>query len=192
MTTLNIQRDIKKYSQALLETAKERNSLDVVNIDMLKVQQLFNDVFNTSKSKENFDKYGQKFYMLPKIKQKEVLLSIIDQVGLSALCKNFMLLLLKSNKLKILRHLSLSWDKIFYEFNDYIKVKLISAIEISELQQNKIEKKLTETLKSNFYIEKIIDESILGGLIIHIKDKVYDDSLKSKLSKIEHNLRGKI
>ena len=192
MTTLNTQRDIKKYSRALLELAKSRNCLDVVNEDMLKLQELFYNIFDKDNSTEAFKKYGQKFYMLPKIKQTALLTLIVNKFGLSTLCKNFILLLLKSNKLKILKDLCLIWDKIFYEFSGIIRVKLISAIELSMAQQDKIEKKLKEIIKDNFYIEKIIDEDILGGLIIHIKDKVYDDSLKSKLSKIQHNLRGKI
>ena len=79
--------------------------------------------------------------MLPKIKQKDLLTSIVDKLGISTLCKNFILLLLKSNKLKILKDLCLIWDKIFYEFSGIIRVKLISAIELSMAQQDKIEKK---------------------------------------------------
>jgi F-type H+-transporting ATPase subunit delta len=62
-------------------------------------------------------------------------------------------------------------------------------VKLSEIQKKLVEEKLIETtsykeMEMNF----TIDESLIGGLVIRIGDKVVDSSVKSKLSELTKHL----
>ena len=55
--------------------------------------------------------------------------------------------------------------------------------ELTDAQKKAIVKKLLETTSyESFEVEYIIDESLIGGLVIHVDDKVIDSSIKTKLA----------
>lgn len=64
-----------------------------------------------------------------------------------------------------------------------LKSRVISATSLSEEQKNKIKKKIDMT-----DIEFIIDENILGGLIIEVDGKRQDFSLKRKVNLVKNNI----
>ena len=84
----------------------------------------------------------------------------------------------------------MNWVNLYNKFLGYKKVEVTSAIELSNEQENKIILNLKNSIGDKFYINKIIDANILGGLIIKIEDKMYDDSISNKLNKITNTLRS--
>ena len=64
-----------------------------------------------------------------------------------------------------------------------------SAIELSDEEKSKIKNKLLETTDYvEFEIDYVVDESIIGGLVIRIKDRVVDSSIKTKIQKLSRTL----
>ena len=64
-----------------------------------------------------------------------------------------------------------------------------SAVELSEKQKKAVEAKLLETTSySTMEIKYAVDESIIGGLIIQIGDRVVDSSVLTKLNKLQREL----
>jgi F-type H+-transporting ATPase subunit delta len=190
MSSLNTTRDMNKYANALLELAEQNNQLDIINKDMLQLKAMFDDIFDNIKNKENYQKYARTFYILSDKKQKQVLENILEEINVSKLCKNFVMLLLHNHKLNVLKILSMNWVDIYNNFLGYKKVEIISVIAISDEQENKIILNLKNSIGDKFYLNKIVDANILGGLIIKIEDKMYDDSISTKLNKITNTLRS--
>jgi len=151
---------------------------------------MFDDIFDNIKNKENYQKYARTFYILSDKKQKQVLENILEEINVSKLCKNFVMLLLHNHKLNVLKILSMNWVDIYNNFLGYKKVEIISVIAISDEQENKIILNLKNSIGDKFYLNKIVDANILGGLIIKIEDKMYDDSISTKLNKITNTLRS--
>ena len=66
-----------------------------------------------------------------------------------------------------------------------------SAYELDENQKKALEKKLIETTDYNsFDINYKVDETLISGLKIKIKDRLVDSTLKTKIEDISKNLRG--
>lgn len=64
-----------------------------------------------------------------------------------------------------------------------------SAKELAETEKRLIRNKLLELTKyKSFEISYMVDESLLGGLIIRIGDRVIDSSMKTKLQNMKRNL----
>jgi len=66
-----------------------------------------------------------------------------------------------------------------------------TAVPLDEVQKEKVEKKLLDTTKyENFEIEYSVDESLIGGMVIRIGDRVVDSSIKTKIYELTRELRN--
>ena len=65
-----------------------------------------------------------------------------------------------------------------------------SAITLSGARKKEIEKKLLDTTSyESFEVHYEVDESLIGGMVIRIGDRVVDSSIKSKLYELTKELK---
>ena len=70
------------------------------------------------------------------------------------------------------------------------KADVTTAITLSKEQKEKVEKRLLETTDyETFEMCYHVDESLIGGMVIRIKDRVVDSSIKTKLYDLSRQLR---
>ena len=75
------------------------------------------------------------------------------------------------------------------EYNNIGLATVTSAKALSDSQKEKIKKRLLETTDyKEFEIVYKEDPSLIGGLVIRIKDRVVDSSIKTKIEKLSRNL----
>ena len=64
-----------------------------------------------------------------------------------------------------------------------------SAMELSDAQKAAVEKRLLETTKYvEFEMHYKVDTDLIGGMVIRIKDRVVDTSIRTKLTKMKKQL----
>lgn len=86
--------------------------------------------------------------------------------------------------------LSYFTDKV-REYKGVGFAEVSSAYELDDNQKKTLEKKLIDTTKyDSFDINYKVDETLISGLKIKIKDRLVDSTLKTKLEDISKNLRG--
>lgn len=190
MIDLELERNLRKYSTALLDLAKSKNSLEVVNADMKIILELFSTVYLSKKNTYDYNNFSKKFLVISNARQSEIIKQILKDLNISKLVFNFIMLLLVSKKINILRRLVTTWDSLFLTYKGYFKVQVSSVVTMSEEQLGKIKDTIAKKYGNNFFVETKLDPSILGGLVIFVKNQVIDDSLASKIKKIEKNVRG--
>ncbi len=67
---------------------------------------------------------------------------------------------------------------------------VVTAVELSEGQKEKVEQKLLETTSyERFEMHYEVDSSLIGGMVIRIGDRIVDSSIKTKLYELSKNLR---
>ena len=95
----------------------------------------------------------------------------------------------KDRQVKIVETLKYFMDRV----KEYKKIGVVSvstARPLSDAQKEKVENKLRETTDYvSFEINYIVDESLIGGMVIRIGDRVVDSSIKTKIDEIAKNLR---
>lgn len=68
-------------------------------------------------------------------------------------------------------------------------VTVTSAMELSDAQKAELEKKLLETTPYvSLELTYLVDETLLGGMVIRIGDRVVDSSIRTRLSQIKKDL----
>lgn len=87
-------------------------------------------------------------------------------------------------------------ESVFRYFVDAVKehqcigtAYVSSAVELSERQKEAVEKRLLETTKYvRFEMHYDVDTTLIGGMVIRIKDRVVDSSIRTKLQKLSSEL----
>lgn len=133
------------------------------------------------------------------------LVNVMENPSISINTKNEIINSVFSNQIsdKIINFLKILIDKKrFYELNQIIQcyqaevdainniqqVEVVSAIELTEDRKQKLTEKLKSKLNKQVNINWILDDDIIGGLIIKINDDVIDNSLKNKLETLSKNI----
>lgn len=75
------------------------------------------------------------------------------------------------------------------EYKKIGRVTVTSAVPLSDEQKARVEKKILETTQYvDLEIDYRVDESLLGGLVIRIGDRVVDSSIRSQLENMKRDL----
>ena len=80
-----------------------------------------------------------------------------------------------------------------YLLNDSLGVKegiAFSAEKLSDAELKKITEALEKKLGCEVYLTNSVDHTLLGGVKVAIDDKVFDGTLKNKLSELKRTLQG--
>ena len=68
---------------------------------------------------------------------------------------------------------------------------MTTAVALSDAQKSAVEKRLLETTRyESFEMNYSVDESLIGGMVIRIGDRVVDSSIKTKLYELSKQLRS--
>jgi F-type H+-transporting ATPase subunit delta len=68
------------------------------------------------------------------------------------------------------------------------EAEVISAVALERPQQDAIIKQLREKYGPSLDVRFVVDESILGGLIVRVGDRVLDTSVRSRLAQVQQRM----
>jgi F-type H+-transporting ATPase subunit delta len=75
--------------------------------------------------------------------------------------------------------------------NGEVQAEVTSSFELDKEQQNKVESAISEaTGVKKIILSTKVDETLIGGLIVKIGSKMIDNSIKTKLNRLEIAMRG--
>lgn len=172
----------KTYGDALFAVAMEENRLD-------ELFEAAEAVANILRTNEDFSKLMNH----PKI-IKEDKVKIVEETFGGQVPKEIIGLM----SLMIAKGRANEMTAVFDYFIDLVKEEkkigkadITSAIALSDTQKAKVEKKLLETTKyESFEMCYNVDETLIGGMVIRIGDRVVDSSIKTKLYDLSRELRN--
>lgn len=171
----------KRYSKALMEMLSDRkNDTEFA----AKFQEEFEFVVKTVE--ENLEL--KNFISNPVIScgDKKDVLGQIFKGNVSAEILNFLFLLSENSRLDILPDILASFREEIDKLQNILRAKVTSAIELDDAQKSALTEKLRSKTGADIEPEYNIDSSILGGIIIKIKDTVIDLSIKKKIENLKH------
>jgi F-type H+-transporting ATPase subunit delta len=112
---------------------------------------------------------------------------LIDLMGedLNEKMQNFVRNMAVNKRLNLLGEISKLFDLMKANREQVLDVKILSAYEISEEQQNKLAEALSKNLNRKVVMEVEADSSLIGGAVIHAGDTLIDGSVKGRLTKLK-------
>lgn len=170
----------KTYGEALFELAVEEGKEEELMSEINQIKAILEENPDFAKLMEH-----------PKI-LKEEKLKVLENVLKGRVSDNlysfFSLIVIKD------RYSDL--DAILDYFLDEVKTlkgigvaRVTSAVALSEAQKKAVEERLISTTSYNqMEMHYDVDEALIGGMTIRIKDRVVDSSIQTKLNKLQREL----
>ncbi len=125
----------------------------------------------------------------PQASDEAVFGLIVDIVGkLDAKPENFVRVLLENSRLALLPEISSLYETHRAEAEASLEVEVISAIKLDSEQEKSLASALEKKLGKKINLTSAVDESLIGGIVIHAGDLVIDGSVKGHLGDLASQL----
>src|SRR5688572_673392 len=167
------------YARSLLELAQERNVAR-------KLGQELNQIREIIEANPTF----AEFLRDPGIGTEERA-GVIDRTiraQADPLLVNFIGVLLVHDRLGILDQIAIAYNDLLDDLLGKVEVDVTVAQRLSPDELEQVRKKVADALKKDTVIHQYIDESIIGGLILKVEDKLIDASVKTQLETMRRQL----
>lgn len=170
----------KTYGEAFFELAIEEQVLDTITEEVEAVQKAFLDNEELIKLLNH-----------PKI-DKEEKIKVIETIfkgRVSDSLVGFLVLIVEKDRYNEMEQIFEYFLNKVLEYKNIGVVYVSSATLLTKQQQKQIESRLLEVTKYvQLQMHYTVEESLIGGMIIRIGDRVVDSSIKTKLKKMEQEL----
>ncbi len=171
----------KTYGEALFKLAIEKNQLNSLESEA-------NDVLEVFRSNEELSKVLNH----PKISREEKvqLIENIFKGNVSDNIVGFLVIIVKKGRYD---ELTAIFEYFLLEVMEYKNIGVAyvtSAVVLSSEQRMQVENRLLQVTKYvQFVTHYDVDESLIGGMVIRIGDRVVDSSIRTKLSSMANELK---
>lgn len=161
-----------RYALSLLDSAIQKNQLDIISNDV-------DFVFSVIKQNPNLNRMLENPVIKPEIKSS--ILTEIFSNKINSETMDFLLFVIRKKREEIL----FSILEKFKELRDlklgFVNVNVSVASEFTDSQKNELQTRLENSLKKKVRMNYKVDEKILGGFIVQAGDTVYNASIKHQL-----------
>ena len=110
--------------------------------------------------------------------------------GIGAEVRNLVGVLIMNRRLARLPQVAQAFGALLAERRGQQTAVVTSAHALSGTQRAQIAARLTEAGFSGVRLSEQVDPAILGGLIVRIGSRLYDNSIRSKLQRLQHAMKG--
>jgi F-type H+-transporting ATPase subunit delta len=170
----------KTYADALMEAALETGRLREIQSEI---------GFVTDALSENGDFY--ELFSTPSLgtTQKKDVIEEVFGKHLSPEVMNFFRLLIDKERGSEIFEIRRLFDHLIDVQDGLVKGKVITAVEMTQAQIKSLEEKLSTLAGKTVTLKNVIDEDIVGGIVVEIGDKIIDGSVRKQLAELKEELR---
>lgn len=171
-----IPRVAHRFAKSLLELSVETDVEDIVYKDALLVSKACNDARELVV-----------MFQSPVVKsdQKLRIFNEIFTDQISDLSKRFFNLIIRKNREELIREISKSFIEQYKDFKNIHSVHVETAAPLSATNKMKVLEYLAKKTDEEIELIEEIDETLIGGIIVRLKDVQIDASIKNNLSKMD-------
>ena len=126
---------------------------------------------------------------IPAAEKKKALGEIIS-AKVSPLLRNCVDTLIDMNRAELIQEVAETYITFVEEKKNRIIAEVTSVVELTPEEREKLAVELGKATGKNVSVKTVVDDSVLGGLVIRIEDKVIDLSLRKKLNDLRGSLRA--
>lgn len=169
----------KTYSEALFEVALEENKMD-----------LFLD--ELSFVLETFEIHGDFYELfktpLVKVDEKKEVIEKVFGDKLSKEMNNFLKIIIDKRRGHFIEQIKWSYEDMVNKHKGIVKAVAITAVPLKKEDKMILQNKLSSLTGKTVNLSNEIEESVVGGILIKIGDKVIDGTIKSRLEEMKESL----
>lgn len=170
---------VRGYAEALFQLARAEESVDRVEEELTRLK-------NGLESSAEVKEFLSNLQISPEGK-KSALFQIFGE-KISMLTFNWINLVIDQNRQRRLPNIIEAFFTLAQESREKITAEVITSFPLSEDLVQRLEKELSRASKKQVFLKPMVDESILGGVIVKIENKIIDGSVKHRLEEMKQEM----
>jgi len=171
----------QRYAQAIFDLALENNEVEQWGQDLAVVSEAFQDSDFAALMKHADMSAADK---------RAATGSVL--AGVNAMVRNLVDLLVSKGSVDSIADVYTSYTELLDQHLGRQRVEVTTAIALDEAEANRITSFVSELVRREVVLTTKVDESILGGLVIQIGDRLLDGSTKARLDGLKNRLHTEI
>jgi F-type H+-transporting ATPase subunit delta len=171
-----------RYASALFELAHEQNRLDEVERDLGTFQGLLDQSEDLSRL-VNSPAFAAE-------EQERALGAVMDWASIGATTGNFLKVVTRNRRLFAAEDMITTFRTLLARHRGEVAAEVSSAVALTDVQLAALREKLKASYGKDVRLNAKVDPSLLGGLVIKIGSRMFDSSLKTKLTNLKVVLKG--
>lgn len=135
---------------------------------------------------------GMRFFRNPLFspaEKKAVLAKLLDDAGVDQMVRNFCELLADKDRVEFLPEIAADYQTMLDEAQGVVRGELITAYALNDGRKDELKQRLEKQVGAKLVLDFETDESILGGVMLKIGDKVLDASLNAQLQMLKDQIK---
>lgn len=121
--------------------------------------------------------------------KKAVIASLLDKAQVSVIVRNFCKLLADKERLSAIPEIQAFYNVLLDADQGIVRGELITAIKLPKAKCDKVKSQLEKQAGQKLFLSFSTDQSILGGVVLKVGDKVLDASLRAQLGILKENIK---
>lgn len=170
----------RRYARAILSLAEAAAQTDRVNKDLTD----FADSYEKSRDlRDVFDN--------PKVSRadrKKVLSTLLDRMAVSPTVKSALLLLADRGRMRFVGEIAAAYQILAEDRAGRVRAEVTTAVDMPEAYFAELTKVLEQVTGKKVVVVKKTDPAIIAGVVTRIGDKVFDGSVRSRLSELKERM----
>jgi F-type H+-transporting ATPase subunit delta len=170
---------VSAYAESLFRLASAEEMADRVEEELHELERLYQ---SNPELKE--------FINNPRIRAEGKKDALVELLGdkLSRVTLNHVYLLIDQERGRMLPKVAEEFYRLASEARAKVTAEVVTAVPISDDTREKLGETLRRITKKDVYLRARVDESILGGAVVRVGDKVLDGSVQSKLNQLKKQM----
>ncbi len=171
-----------RYAKSLLDLAVERNSVEATLSDM----QALSSICSQSHEFE----VVLRSPVISGEKKLAVVKAVLRDHKLNEITNAFMSLLVQKGREMFLPDISHAFIAQYKTMKNIRTVKLTTAAPMADAVRDGIVSKISSYMPGNNTIdlETVVDESLIGGFVMEVEDRLYDASVRKSLNDVRASI----
>jgi F-type H+-transporting ATPase subunit delta len=167
-----------RYAAALFELAESRNQLDAVAADLSALAKMIADSTDMKRLINS--------PVLSRADQGKAMAAVAKAAGFGDLAQKFIGLIAQNRRLFAIPAMIKAYHKMLADKRGELTAEVTAARALTPAQQAAV----SDAIKRNVAVDVKVDPSLLGGLIVRVGSRMIDNSLKTKLQKLQLSMKG--
>jgi len=176
-----------RYALALLGLADDARQADAGALD--RIANDLDTLFGLYRDDAGFRAFV-KDPRLSAAEQQRAAFAVLEKAGAGKEITNFVGVLIANRRLSQLPDIAAAFAAKLAERRGQQMAHVTTAFPLTDTQRAAITARLTESGFAGVKLAETVDSTVLGGLVIRIGSRLYDNSLKSKLQRLQFAMKG--
>ncbi len=170
---------VQGYAEAFFQVSRAENAVDRVEEELTRLK-------NSLEASPEMKEFLSNLQISPEGKKSAFSQIFGEQV--STLTLNLVNLVIDQGRQRKLPNIIETFFTLAQESREKVTAEVITSIPLSDDLLQRLAKELTRVSKKQIFLKPMIDESILGGVIVKIENKMIDGSIKHRLEEMKQEM----